>query len=86
MKTAELAEVRDTAAGQEAELRLARHEVDLLRVAAAGAGVPGLEVLELSRGVAGVWRQYQEMHETVKEINRMKIDMAEKARQLSTAV
>ena len=91
---AELAEVRDTGAGQEAELqharqelRLARQEVDLLRVGAAGAGVPGLEeVLELSRGVATVRRQYQEMrHETVKEINRMKIEMAERARQLSTA-
>ena len=91
---AELAEVRDTGAGQEAELqharqelRLARQEVDLLRVGAAGAGVPGLEeVLELSRSVATVRRQYQEMrHETVKEINRMKIEMAEKARQLSTA-
>ena len=52
--------------------------MDLLRVGAAGAGVPGLEmVLELSRGVATVWRQYQEMrHETVKEINHMKIEMA----------
>ena len=47
-----------------------RHEVDLLLL-------PGLEeVLELSRGVAGVRRQYQEMrHETVNEI-----EMAEKAR------
>ena len=86
---AELAEVRDTGAGQEAELqharqelRLARQEVDLLRVGAAGAGVPGLEeVLELSRGVATVRRQYQEMrHETVKEIYHMKIEMAGKAR------
>ena len=53
---AELAEVQHA----RQELRLARHEVDLLRVGAAGAGVPGLEeVLELSRGVAGVRRQYQ---------------------------
>ena len=31
-------------------------------------------------------RQYQEMrHETVKEINKLKVEMAEKARQVSTA-
>ena len=50
---AELAEVQHA----RQELQLARHEVDLLRVGSAGAGVPGLEeVLELRRGVAGVRR------------------------------
>ena len=68
------------------ELDLSRQEVDLLS-REGGVNVQGVEeLLELSRSVASVRRQYQEMrHETVKEINRMKIEMAEKARQLSTA-
>ena len=69
------------------ELKLSRQEVDLLSVGAAGAGVQGVqELLDLSRSVASVRREYQEMrHQTVKEINKMKIEMAEKARQVSTA-
>ena len=69
------------------ELKLARQEVDLLKVGCEGAGVQGLdELLELSRSVSSVRRQYQEMrHETVKQINRMKIEMSEQARHLSTA-
>ena len=69
------------------ELKLSRQEVDLLSVGAAGAGVQGVqELLDLSRSVASVRREYQEMrHQTVKEINKMKVEMAEKARQLSTA-
>ena len=69
------------------DLRLARQEVELLKVGSNAGAAPGVqEVLELSRSVASVRRQYQEMkHETVKEINRMKIEMAEKARHLSTA-
>ena len=69
------------------ELKLSHQEVELLSVGAAGAGVQGVqELLDLSRSVASVRREYQEMrHQTVKEINKMKIEMAEKARQLSTA-
>ena len=41
---------------------------------------------ERSGRVASVRREDREMtHQTVKEINKMKIEMAEKARQLSTA-
>ena len=67
-------------------MKLSHQEVDLLSVGAAGAGVQGVqELLDLSRSVASVRREYQEMrHQTVKEINKMKIEMAEKARQVST--
>ena len=68
------------------ELQLTRQEVELLSQVG-GAALPGVtELLELSRSVGSVRRQYQEMrHETVKEINKLKVEMAEKARQVSTA-
>ena len=68
------------------ELDLSRQEVDLLS-REGGVNVQGVEeLLELSRSVASVRRQYQEMrHETVKEMNKLKVEMAEKARKLSTA-
>ena len=68
------------------ELELSRQEVELLSQEG-GPALPGVtELVELSRSVASVRRQYQEMrHETVKEINKLKVEMAEKARQVSTA-
>ena len=69
------------------ELKLSRQEIDLLNVGATGSGGQDIqELLNLSRSVSAIRRQYHDMkHETVKEINRMKVEMAEKARMLSTA-
>ena len=83
-EAAHRAEAQTEAARQ--ELSLSRQEVDLLS-REGGAPVQGVgELLELSRSVASVRRQYQEMrHETVKEMNKLKVEMAERARKVSTA-
>jgi len=67
------------------ELTLSKRELDIV----SGSGHGGLgarDLVEVSRSLASSRRDYQEMrHETVKELNRVRLEMAEKVREMSTA-
>ena len=67
------------------ELKTARNEFEIVSQSVQG-GPRTEEVLDMSRDLANVRSEYQEMrHETVKELNRVKLEMTEKTREMTTA-
>ena len=81
---------RETVMEQEQELLIVKRQLSRaqseLVIASCAEGPVARELLEMSKKLAGTRREYQEMrHSTVQELKRVKQEMEEKSREMTTA-